>query len=131
MSETRIRLTYIGRRLIGKNIHHFYLDENNERISFSQKIKGEAIGAILEVTRTDTGVKAPYTFLMQSKSEDLQKWYNTDRASYDEYLLLKESSKKVTEHYSDAIGILKKRYAELPYTQRQLFINRIIVEITK
>jgi hypothetical protein len=126
-----MKLTYIGRRIVGKRLSHVYLKEDNTRLSFKSKISHEAIGYIIEVTETETGVKGPYTHVGKSNNPDLQKWYNTDRASYDEHLAFKESSKKITEDYAEAIAVLNKRYREVSYSQRQLFINRLIIEITK
>lgn len=87
----KILLTYVGRRINGNNLHHFYRSENGENLIFGKKLGLYSIGAIIECELTENSVKKPYTYIQHNKSEDVDKWINSDIASLDEYNMLKIS----------------------------------------
>jgi hypothetical protein len=135
----RIQLIYIGRVEHGKDkIVHKYLIRNEDgtltgkHFLFASKITLHHVGAITEVEEKGNGVKAPYNHLgFHAEPDDMRKWRNRDKAVYDEHMANKQSARKLLSDYDKAIIDLKKSYRELSANQRTVFINRLVLDITK
>ena len=131
----RIKLAYTGRFVSYRNkISYGYIVVNSKKkMVFDKKLHPLLIvGNILEVTETKDGVKPPYEIKGKLDDEDqINIWRNNDRLEYDKYLLTKEQTKKENTAYDYAIIDLKRLYKNTSPSNKQLFINRLIREITK
>ncbi len=129
----KINLIYIGRRDNAKNLAHVYVNTKDQnRMLFKTKLGYGAIGSITEAEEISTGVKGPYKVIaLHENKEEISEWVVKDRVEYDSFQATKESSKKIITGYDNAIAQLRKAYKEQSSPNRQIFLNRLIVEITK
>ena len=143
-NNKRQEIIFIGRRLNRSNklSFRYKIPTTSETMTFSKKLLGtETVGAILEVELEEDGVRRPYVYkghvdsrqdrLYKDTTSDFDGWVNADRLAYDEHQMHKQIKKKQPTYYDQAIDNLKFLYKNSPPTQKQIFINRLIRDITK
>jgi hypothetical protein len=97
----RVQMVYCGARMDSQHKKYFayYSLGTNKQGGYDKKLLGyENIGAIIEVTKTDTGVKGPYKPVGRLEKDsdiytELTGWTIEDRAAKETYatiLLLKK-----------------------------------------
>lgn len=134
METATITLTYISRVEYKKTkMAHAYLENGSEqRVLYAKKLAVHSIGAKIECVKTETGVKAPYNYLGHETNNDLiRKWINRDQAVADQIRTESQAARNIITKYDSSIEIIKKSYRELAPSQKQMFINRLIIEITR
>lgn len=127
----RILITYAGRRVTTKDTLMFkYYKEDGSTLTFSKKILSIPVGAIIEVTETETGVKSPYDYKGRTQ-QNIDEWLEADNAAQLAVEQTKMMQKKQTGRYEDAISKLQDAYIALPHPQRLAFLVRVQRDIQK
>jgi hypothetical protein len=82
MKESLVTLVYAGRRDIESNTYYYYEPAKDTYLLFSRKIYDVSIGVMFQCTRTETGVKAPYTILPEryDNKDMVLQWTAEDEA---------------------------------------------------
>lgn len=128
------KITYIyqGRRLTHKKkLIHSYLEKDSGKDSwYSKKLSQSSIGSIIECTKTDTGVKAPYDYKGKFNDESkITHWIELDWAAKKEYDLLKEMKKVPKSEYENILQRLNLILVNLPRNQRKLFKMKLLLDL--
>jgi hypothetical protein len=129
----KITLEYQGRHFNGKTLSHKYINSDSGRgYTFGVKVGGFQVGSLIEVEETEEGIKSPYDFCgFISDAAKISEWKMLDTLAYDAFHAFKESTKKLPTRYENALDDMRTAYKSVPYSQRQIFLNRLIIEITK
>lgn len=129
--EKRIKIYYAGLRL-GRSddkTYSYWSHEDNDFLNFSKKLVNTYIGSVVEVTRTDTGVKGPYTSLFgEPKHKLAAEWYAID-ASNRKIVQIKAQAAKNPELIDRFEILLKNLTFGMTRTQKQLFLMKYLLEI--
>ena len=131
-----VELTYMGR--VQSNAREFgisykYVNSATGIFSvFTTKIADCKIGTIISCNETENGVKGPYEIVgIHMNSDDIYKWQNRDIAVYDELQAIKFARNNNYKNHEKAIVSMRNTYKELTANQKLVFINRLIMDITK
>lgn len=134
METKEIRLIYKGRcNLANGKIGHEYIQENTKNeFVFGNKLVKCGVGWTIKCTRTETGVKGPYTPMYRIKDTDLiDTWFNNDKAISDYERLKRDVNKDIKTKYDRVIAMIKEMKLDLPPQQRRIFLLRIVNDIFK
>jgi hypothetical protein len=106
-----MRITYIGKRMTSKlKLLEFYLDtESNEKLIFKKKLEvTHSLGAVLEVERTDDGVKGPFKNVgRHSIDSDITMWSTQQAEAIEHNRQLKEDREQSDAHIDSLIAAVK------------------------
>lgn len=129
----RIKLTYQGKRLSSKGrILYSYLNPNgNDDERYPKKLKNVSIGGIIEVTKTENGVKPPYEYKGRHSNEnDFPNRVEADWAAQKKHELLREMKKVPKTEYHKIVQRLNSIISNLPRNQRKLFKPKLIMDLS-
>ena len=89
----RIILTYFGRVLNHKNqIRYRYHNSKTDKVDwYGKKLMGESLGAKIECTPTEKGVKKPYEYKGRIEQKEIDELAEKDWAVQKEYELTRET----------------------------------------
>lgn len=127
----KTQLTYVGRVISTKGkLIYKYLDENKESQLYTKSIVPCSVGTIIECTKTDTGVKAPYDFIGKHKDQkDIDLWVQQDWANKKQIDVRREMKKVPKTKYDDIVSDLNWILRNLPRSQRLLFKMKLMNDL--
>ncbi|WP_394749503.1 hypothetical protein [Spongiimicrobium salis] len=127
----RITLTYLGRVLNRKNqIRYRYRNSKTGQVDwYGKKFIGESLGAIIEATRTEKGVKQPYEFKGRLKEKEIEALEEPDWAAQKEYELLREIKKVNKTKYKRMVDELNGMVRHLSPSQKRLFKMKLLMDL--
>ena len=133
MENTKIQLTYVGRVETTKNkIGYKYLDSKGDFRVYRKKLRGiEIVGSIVECyEHDDETISGPYTLVgIHANANEITNWENQDRLNFLAFNAEKAILKTNGTKYDQDVKDLRSMYASLSYSQRSLFIIKLIQDI--
>ena len=133
MENKRMQLTYVGRVETTKNkIGYKYLDSKGDSRIYRKKLRGiEIVGSIIECSENDDDtISGPYTLVgTHTNAEEITKWENQDRLNFLAFNAEKAILKTNGTKYDQVVKDLRNMYNSLSYSQRSLFIVKLIQDI--
>lgn len=128
----RIKLIYQGRRLNSKGqVRYSYRNLKTRKNDwYGSKLINTSIGAIIEVTETETGVKQPYKYIEHHKDEkEVSEWSTKDWAISKEIQVSKDMKKIPKTEYDDLVYRFNILIFPLSKPQKRLFMYRLLNDI--
>lgn len=133
------RTIYLGRRLGNSNkIFHAYIEQDkvkelntisNNEIWFKEKALNASIGSIIIFSESQNLAN---NFQYEGKTdEDMTFWIEKDKLVYQEYKANQDIKKIPKTKYNQLIKELKEISDRLPKNQKTIFINKILLDLSK